>query len=91
MKDIPYNGDSCKTLGRVHVKYTLPKGAFLSKTVATFVQNVGLIWIKCGTNVGHKCSCWLKIVYYCNKHDNGVMQAGKEIKSSFKKVEQRQT
>ena len=35
---------------------------------------------------GHKCSCWLKIVNHCDKRDNGVMQAGKEIRSGFKKV-----
>ena len=34
---------------------------------------------------GHKCSCWLKIVNHCDKRDNGVMQAGKEIKFGFKK------
>ena len=48
VKDVPYNGDPRETLGRVHVKYFPPKDAFLSKTVATFVQNVGLIWLKCG-------------------------------------------
>ena len=48
VKDISYYGDSRETLGRVNVKYALPKGAFLSKTVATFVQKAGLIWLKCG-------------------------------------------
>ena len=46
LKDIPYNSDSCETLDSVHVKYVLPKGAFMSKTVVTFVQKVGLIWPK---------------------------------------------
>ena len=32
----------------VHVKYVLHKGAFMSKTVATFVQKVGSIWLKGG-------------------------------------------
>ena len=31
------------------------------------------------------------IANHCDKHDNCVMQAGKEIKSGFKKVERRQT
>ena len=44
LKDIPYNGDSHEISDMVHVKYVLPKGAFMSKTVATFVQNVGLIF-----------------------------------------------
>ena len=48
LKDIPYNGDSCKTLDRVHVKHVLPKVAFISKTLATFAQKVGLIWLKRG-------------------------------------------
>ena len=46
LKDIPCNGDSCETLDMFHVKYVLLKGAFMSKTVATFVQKVGLIWLK---------------------------------------------
>ena len=46
LKDIPSNSDSPKTLDRVHVKYVLPKGAFMSITVATFVQKVGLTWLK---------------------------------------------
>ena len=33
---------------RVHVKYVLLKGALMSKTVSTFVQKVGLIWLKGG-------------------------------------------
>ena len=48
LKDVPYNGDSYRTLDRVHVEYVLPEGAFMSKTVATFVQKVGLIWLKDG-------------------------------------------
>ena len=54
LKDIPCNGDSCEMLDMFHVKYVLLKGAFMSKTVATFVQKVGLIWLKLlttGTNV----------------------------------------
>ena len=38
LKDLPYNGDSRETLDKVHVKYFLPKVAFMSKTVATFVR-----------------------------------------------------
>ena len=45
-KDIPYHGDSRETLDSVHAKDALSKGAFMSKTVATFVQKVGLIWLK---------------------------------------------
>ena len=48
LKDIPYNDDFGKTLDRVHVKYVLHTGAFMSKIVATFVQKVGLIWLKGG-------------------------------------------
>ena len=46
LKDIPYNDDFCETSDRVHGKYVLPTGAFMSKIVATFVQKVGLIWLK---------------------------------------------
>ena len=47
LKDIPYNGYSRETgLDRVLAEYVLPKGAFMSRTVATFVQKVGLIWLK---------------------------------------------
>ena len=35
-------------LDKVHVRYVLPKGAFMSKTVVTFIQKVGLIWLKGG-------------------------------------------
>ena len=48
LKCIPYNGNSRETLDMIHVKYVLPKGAFISKPVATFVQKVGLIWLKGG-------------------------------------------
>ena len=48
LKDIPYNGDSRETLDRIHVRYILCKGAFVSKTVATFAQKVGLVWLKGG-------------------------------------------
>ena len=44
LKDIPHKGDSHETLDRIHVKYVLSKGAFMSKTVSTFVQKVGFIW-----------------------------------------------
>ena len=37
-------------------------------------------------DTNQKCSCWLKLVNRCDKRDNGVMQAGKDIKSGFKKV-----
>ena len=48
------NGDPRETLDRIHVKYVLPKGAFMSKTVVTCVQKVSLIGLKLltiGTNV----------------------------------------
>ena len=48
LKDIPHNGDSRETLVRVHVKYVLSKSAFMSKTVTTFVQKVGLIRLRGG-------------------------------------------
>ena len=48
LKEIHYNGDYRETLDTVHVRYVFPKGAFLSKTVATIVQKVGLIWLKVG-------------------------------------------
>ena len=41
LKDIPYNDDFRETLDRVHVRYFLPTGAFVSKIVATYVQKVG--------------------------------------------------
>ena len=66
LRDIPCKGDSRKNLDRVHVKYGLFKGAFMSKTVAIFVQKLGLIWKKGGffTSVIQDTSivCWLKIV-----------------------------
>ena len=48
LKNVPYNGHFRETLDRVHVKYIVPKGAFMPKTVAIFVQKVGLIWLKGG-------------------------------------------
>ena len=91
MKDIPFNGDSRETLDRVHVKYVLPKVVFMSKTVTTFVQKVGLIWLKgvfYFSYLGHKCNYWLKIVNHWDKRDNGVTCTctGKEIKSAWFKI-----
>ena len=43
-RDTPYNGDSSEALDRVRVKYALPKGAFMSKTV----KKMGLIWVNGG-------------------------------------------
>ena len=90
LKDIPYNGDIRETLNIVGVKYVLPKGAFMSKTVATLVQKVGLILLKGGfyfSYSGHKCNCWLKVVVpHWDKRDNGVMCTGKEIKSGLKLI-----
>ena len=60
----------------------------MSKTVATFVQNVGLIWLKGGflllsvildTNV----IIGLKLLFI---RTNGVMCPGKEIKSGLKLI-----
>ena len=48
LKDIAYNSEPREPLDRVHVKYVLSKGAFMSKTVAIFVENVGFIWLKGG-------------------------------------------
>ena len=48
LKDIPHNSESRETLNRVHVKYVLPKDAFMSRTAAIFVLKVGLIWLKSG-------------------------------------------
>ena len=89
VKNMPHNGDSRETLDRVHVKYVLPKGAFMSKTVATFVQKVGLIWLKVGfyfSYSGHKWNCWLKIVNHWDKRDNEALLTGKEIESNLKLV-----
>ena len=44
-EDIPYNGDFCETLDRVHVKYVLPKVEFMPKTVANFVQKWAYLFI----------------------------------------------
>ena len=41
-------GDSRELLDGVHVKYVLPKGAFMSNTVATFVQKWAQFWPKGG-------------------------------------------
>ena len=64
-----------------------------------FVQNRCYLCPKSGLNLANmwlfaspiqdtkqKCSCWLKIVNHCDKRGNSVMQAGKDIKSGFKKV-----
>ena len=48
LKDTPHHGESRKTLDRVHVKNVLSKGLFMYKTVAIFVQKVGLKWLKGG-------------------------------------------
>ena len=56
---ILYHGSSRETLDSVHVKHVPSKGAFMSKTVATFVQRVGLIWLKVAfyfTYSEHKCN-----------------------------------
>ena len=47
----------------------------MCKTVASFVQNLGLIWLNGGvfSYSGHKCNCWL-------------MCTGKEIRSGLKLV-----
>ena len=85
LKNIPYDGDSRETLDRAHVKYVLPKGAFMS----TFVQKLGLIWLKVAfyfSYSGHKCNCWLKIVNHWDKRDNDDICTGKETKSGLKIV-----
>ena len=61
----------------------------MSKTVATFVQKVGLIWIKGGfyfSCSGHRCNRWLNTVNHWDKRDNRVLCTGKEIKSGLKLV-----
>ena len=45
--DIPQNGDSRKTYGCVYVENVLSEGE-LMKTVATFVQKVGSVWLQDG-------------------------------------------
>ena len=59
------------------------------KTVSTFVQKVGLIWLKVAfyfSYSGNKCICWFKIVNHWDKRDNGVMCTRKEIKSGLESV-----
>ena len=61
----------------------------MSKTVATFVQKVGLIWLKGGfyfSYSGHGCNSWLKIVNHWDKRHNGVMCTGKKIESGLELV-----
>ena len=48
LKDVPYNGDSCETLDRVHVKYVLSK--------AVYVQNRCHFCPKSGFNLAKR---WL--------------------------------
>ena len=94
MKDIPYNGDSRETMDRVHAKYVLHKGAFMSKIVAIFVQKVGLVWLKGDfftSLIQDACNRWLKMVNHWDKRDNGVMWTGKKIKSGLHYLEWRQT
>ena len=59
----------------------------MSKTVATYVQKVGLIGLTGGFGYsGHKFNCLFKIVNHWDKRDNGVMCTGKEIQSGLKLV-----
>ena len=59
----------------------------MSKTVATFVQKVGVIWLKGGFLLDtYVINCWLKIVNHWDKRDNCVMYTGREIKSGLKLV-----
>ena len=44
LTDIPYNGDSHKTLEMVFVRYVLFKDELILKTVDIFVLKAGLIW-----------------------------------------------
>ena len=88
MKDIPYNSNSHETLGRVHVKYVL------SKTIATFVQKVGLTWLKCvfslviqDTNV----VVGLKLLTNATNVTTALWKQGKKLNLVFKKSERRQT
>ena len=41
LKDIPHDSDPRETLDRVHIRCVVLRGAFMSKTVATFVQKSG--------------------------------------------------
>ena len=58
----------------------------MSKTVATFVEKLGLTWLKGAfllllvTQDTYRCNCWLKIVDHWDKRDNSVMCTGEEIK-----------
>ena len=60
-------------LGRVHVNHVLSKVAFVFQTVAAFVRKWARKWI-------------FKIVNQWDKRDNGIMCAGKEIKSAVKVI-----
>ena len=48
LKDIACNSDCRETLERIYVQYVLSKGAFMSKTIATFVQKLAFIWLQDG-------------------------------------------
>ena len=72
-KNIPYNGDSREIVDRVHVKHVLSRVTFMFKTVATFVQKVGLIWLESGFYLsysGHKSNCWLEILNHWTTKTN---------------------
>ena len=62
----------------------------MSKTVATLVQKVGLIWLKGGffyfSYSGPTCHCLFKIVDHWDKSGNGVMRTRKETTSGLKLV-----
>ena len=78
LKDIPYNSDFHKTLDRVHFACVLSKGAFISKSVATLGQKVGLICLKVTfyfSYSGHACNCRLKIA----NHLKIIIWEGKKL------------
>ena len=75
LKDIPCNDDPRETVDRVHAKYVLLKGAFMLKSVATFVQKVALIWLKTAffLQLFRTQMYFLTLnCYHWDKRDNGI-------------------
>ena len=62
LKDIHYKIDYPEALGRAHVKYVLSKGAFMSKTVASVFEKVGITMAFYFSYSRRKYNCWLKLL-----------------------------
>ena len=69
-----------RALNRAHFYYFLFR---VHKTVASFVQKVGLIWLKDGISVIQDAKV---IVNHCDKPEDDVMCTGKENKAGLKLV-----